>query len=42
MAVDPAGTGAYTDIAILSNMPVGSTVTVIVDQDHTAAVLTVA
>jgi Ca2+-binding RTX toxin-like protein len=42
MAVDPAGTGAYTDIAILSNMPVGSTVTVIVDQDHTAAVLTIA
>jgi Ca2+-binding RTX toxin-like protein len=41
VSVDPTGTGAYTDIAVLSNIS-GNTVTVIVDQDNNSETLIVA
>jgi Ca2+-binding RTX toxin-like protein len=42
LAVDPTGNGSYTDVAILSNITSGSTVTVIVDQNNTSESLIVA
>ncbi|UCC57234.1 MAG: type I secretion C-terminal target domain-containing protein, partial [Gammaproteobacteria bacterium] len=42
LAVDPTGNGSYTDIAVLSNITAGSTVTVVVDQNNTTESLIVA
>jgi predicted ABC-class ATPase len=42
LAVDPTGSGSYTDIAVLSNITAGTAVTVVVDQDNTAETLVVA
>jgi VCBS repeat-containing protein len=42
LAVDPTGSGSYTDIAVLSNITPGSTVTVVVDQNNTTESLIVA